>query len=222
MQSSGLRIQLERLAREQMDIAVEQLAAAEQHALVRGARQADVDQAIEGALQRAINVMVTLLQAAPPPAKDYGARPQFIADEFIRAREKLADYRMGYLSVPRSTGSVNSLSVSITGSPGANVNQGGHHVSQVSNITINSTAALAAVTDLLQAMSTIAVDQSGRREAEADLIALKAQLERQEPNKGILQALGRSLRNVIEGTLSDCLAEAATKAATQLWNALSI
>lgn len=221
-QSSGLRLMLERLAREQIDAVVPQLAAAGDHARSRGAPPAAVDSVIDGALRGVINALVMELQAGTSPVRDYGARPNVIESELRRAQDMLADYRTGYLGNRPATGNAAAFTVSITGSPGANVNQGGHQVTQASNVTIDASAALTSAEELAIAVANVSVDHAGQQEAEADLLALRAQLKRQQPNRSLLQELGRSLRSVLEGAMSDALSAGAIQAAARLWSALGL
>jgi hypothetical protein len=221
-QSSATMLQMEDLARAQIDTLVPSLARAGDHARARGAPSAEVDRQIDGVLVGAINVLVMHLQAGGgSDLGAYGARPAVIGLERPRAEALLARYRTGYLRDPATAGGT-TYSLTIRDSPGANANQVGDGVTQTSNIALDATAAMAAIERLAASIAALDPQAHGRAEAEADIVALRAQLGRQQPNRSLLREMGISLRTVVEGALSNTLAAPGAAAAAELWNALGL
>lgn len=222
VRSSMTQMRLEEIAREQLDWLLLELVSAGDHARSRGLATAAIDHQIDSALTNGVNSLVMQLQAGARDLGEYGARVSAMGHQKARAETRLARYRSGYLKPTTAKNSGSTYSISITSSPGANANQLGSYVTQSSEVTLDASAAMTALDKLLKALSELDRDVQGRSEAEADIHSLRLQLQRQQPDRTLLQALGRSVRSVMEGTLAGVLAAPAAEAASHLWEALGI
>lgn len=87
---------------------------------------------------------------------------------------------------------------------------------------INVTAALDALTAIESSLKKASVPDEQLRQIQADISALRAQLERPEVSTGVVREIGQSLKKVSKGVAINVGSEAVTGAASKLWNALGI
>ena len=106
---------------------------------------------------------------------------------------------------------------------GVAIQQGTTHSSQHVVTEINVSDARSAVVAFERALQDDAALGSKRDEISADLNTIKAQLSKQAPSKTIIGEAGKSLRNLVEGAISNALTPPAlANAASALWKALGL
>jgi hypothetical protein len=111
-------------------------------------------------------------------------------------------------------------SVTIGVMSGGMLQQGTLHSTQTANF--NREEARDALRSFADAIKAISLTHEARSELEADVATLKAQLDKATPSPSILHETGRSLRNLVEGTVAGLLTAPATQAAQSLFRAIGL
>jgi hypothetical protein len=86
-----------------------------------------------------------------------------------------------------------------------NLAQHSEHVSQVANFGLNVTELTRLVEELSKHLGDLKLDERETLRAEAQISALRAELKG-EPNWANVRQAGRTLRNILEGTIASLLA----------------
>jgi hypothetical protein len=223
VRGSGDMLARERLAQETLDAALTEFMDAAEKAKAAGVGEDDVQRALRGAGVDLIHSMKATLTG---PATDafgstYPARPQWFEHLMGRMESKLQDYRAGYLSPRASAPGASGLSVVVSHSPGAIVQQGQGNTQTV-QVAIDTASATKSIDALVAELSGQVGSDLRVIEALDDLQAIRSQITRQTPNHTVLRELGRSTRSILEGAVGGMLTPAGLAAAAALWSALGL
>jgi hypothetical protein len=96
-----------------------------------------------------------------------------------------------------------------------NFAQNSEHLSQSISIGIQPQDLTRLVTDLTNHLNELNLDARQKQRAEAQIAALRAELDGEEPDPAIVRQAGRTLRNITEGAVGSLLATATQPAVWQ-------
>jgi hypothetical protein len=219
---SGAMISKERLAAELFDGGFARLTADVDKAAVAGVAREDRETCLRDSVGR---LLVAIREVFKEPAADafgptYGVREEKFTEFEGRAASLVRQYFAGYLTAHNSP--ERGLTLSINDSPGAVVQQGGAGNVQSATVWVNVAAAGPSLASLLEELKKLPPDTPMVREAIEDAETVQRQLARPDPSSGLLRELGKSLRNIVEGTIAGVLSTEGLAAAGHLWPALGL
>jgi len=151
------------------------------------------------------------------------------AESFAQMRNNvdfyLRQYQAGLFQPPNEFGKLQlNNKIRIREMSGGAIQQGTVESSQTNilNNEINVSAALDALTAIESSLEQALGPDDKLSQIQADMSALKAQLERPEVKTGVVREIGRSLRKVMEGVAINVGSKTITDATSKLWIALGI
>lgn len=138
-------------------------------------------------------------------------------------RMEMHDYleSQGWVESEQPLSSDRGNSVVVQSSTGVVIQQGTRGSTLSANVEVNADAIRETLAEFAKAMSPF-VDAAIRREFDAEIQTIEAQLDKPRPNSTILRECGSSLRSICEGLAAGALTPAAIAAASQLWALLGV
>lgn len=217
--SSGAMLAKEQLAREQVDEALLELFNDVGIAEQAGVPRAQLRPALAEAITRLLMIMRDVFTEKPNAAfkgPAYGVREEHFVELEARAGSLVRQFWAGFLT--RSTPQGTQFTLHVHDSPGSAIQQGG-----VGNVQMKAPLDLHGLRHSLgiaeEAVGS-AADTPAKAEVLADLGHLKLELTRQEPHRGMLREIGKSIRSVCESAAGKALGDAAGAAIKDVWEHL--
>lgn len=218
LHSSGRRLKMQDEARDQIEAALQEFFAAADHAESLGVPPEQQQPCVDAALDQVLQALRSSFGDTEAGGKGgaYGMTVGMLDEATERARSLLRQHRAGFIK----RGPAPTYSMTVTASPGAAIQQGGHGNRQSVSNSFDLEAARAAATLLSRELA--GAEGDGADDLRADLTALQAQLSRSEVRTGLVSELGKSLRAALEGATGGMLSAGGLVTAAHLWSALAL